>query len=464
MDLERLKIDRSPRRKRRGPWLRRGILLALLLAAVWVLRRPLTGIYERLTLPGVELVQAVRTSPLAAAAVSGTAANGYIVASRRAALSADTPGRIIEMNVEEGAVVRKGDVVARLYADEYRAVVRRAEAGLAAAEAAVARAEAELDAARVTVKARRSNVTAAKARLDDVASLVSLAQIDFDRATRLLESGAGTKQEVDEARTALERAKATRSALQAALTFAESEVAEAESRVAVATAGVTEARTRVGVEQAARDEAEATLDKTEVRAPFDGIVVLKDAEVGEVVSPNSQGANSRGSVVTMVDFASLEVQVDLPETTLAAVRIGGPASIYLDAFPEERYAGEVTRIWPTANRQKGTIELRVGFDAPDDRLRPEMGVRVVFTPEGEEAPAPEAKPEQVVLVPADCITRIEGQPGVFEVERDVARWREVALGERRGGRVVVTGLEGGESLVARPSTELKDGLKVRVVQ
>jgi multidrug resistance efflux pump len=110
--------------------------------------------------------------------------------------------------------------------------------------------------------------------------------------------------------------------------------------------------------------------------------VLKDAEVGEVVSPNVQGGSSaRGSVVTMVDFASLEVQAEVPETSLAAVVVGRGASIYLDAFPEKAYAARVDRIWPTANRTKATVEVRVAFLERDERLRPEMGVRVVFEAE-----------------------------------------------------------------------------------
>src|SRR5690606_1372654 len=126
------------------------------------------------------------------------------------------------------------------------------------------------------------------------------------------------------------------------------------------------ARAQVDVAKAIEEHAAATLDKTFVRAPFDGIVVLKDAEVGEVVSPNSQGgSNARGSVCTMVDFDSLEVQADVPETSLASVRIGAPVAIYLDAFPGRTYPGKVSRIWPTADRQKASIQVRIVFAARD---------------------------------------------------------------------------------------------------
>jgi len=306
-------------------------------------------------------------------------------------------------------------------------------------------------------------VRAAEAGLADAGVAARQAKVDHERAVELLAKGAGTQQDVDDNRTRLDRAEATVRAEEARLAFARAAVAEGESRVAVAAAQLDELKPQVALRRARRDQAQATLDKTEIRAPFAGVVVLKDAEVGEVVSPNSQGGNSRGSVVTMVDFESLEVQVDMPERTLAGVRVGDRANIYLDAYPEVRYAGVVKRIWPTANRQKGSVELRVGFDAPDERLRPEMGVRVVFLPAGTDESGADATEAPVVVVPEKCVTRVDGETGVFALERDVARWRVVRLGEKRGGRVVVdAGLEGGETLVADPPPSLRDGARVRV--
>ena len=193
-------------------------------------------------------------------------------------------------------------------------------------------------------------------------------------------------------------------------------------------------------------------------------MVLKDAEVGEVVSPNSQGGSSaRGSVVTMVDFASLEVQANVPETSLEAVRIGAPCSIYLDAYPDVPYAGRVDRIWPTADRQKGTVEVRVVFLEPDERLRPELGVRVVFL-EGDAAPVSQnAEPERGLLIAEEAVVPVGERSGVFVLERDVAKFRELALGERRGGKVLVTaGLTEGERIILKPPASLGDGDRVRV--
>ena len=468
LDLNPLKIDRgaaaaASQRRRRGRgrlvgWL---VTLAVAVAAVWLFRRPIQDFVDGVRLPVVEVVRVTRTSPLAASAVTGTAASGYVVASRRAALSADTPGRIVEMNVEEGSVVREGDVVARLYSAEYEAALRAAEADLASGRVTVSRMRAESDVAGAEVERLVSSVTAAQARQAEAEAAAELATVQRERFEALVAERIESQSTLDEAVATEDQARAAVDAAVADVASAQKALAHARSRLVAATAAVAESEARLPVLEATRDQARATLDKTEVRAPFDGIVVLKDAEVGEVVSPNSMGGNSRGSVATMVDFASLEVQVDMPETSLSAVVIGEPANIYLDAFPRHLYTGTVQRIWPTANRQKATVEVRVGFDETDERLRPEMGARVVFSPETGTA-VDDAGAEERILVPLECVVRIDSRPGVFVLERDVVRFRELALGAERSGRVLIEdGLVGGESIVSDPPASLADGDRVR---
>ncbi len=189
-------------------------------------------------------------------------------------------------------------------------------------------------------------------------------------------------------------------------------------------------------------------------------MVLKSAEVGEVVSPNSQGgSNARGSVCTMVALDSLEAQAEVPETSLSAVQLGAVASIYLDAYPEMAYTGHVDRIWPTANRQKATIEVRIKFDHPDGRLRPEMGVRVVFGAQS----LVDADSGPAILIPQEAIVQLDGQQGVFVLERDTVKFREVDFGESRSGRVTVRlGLRVGERIVVDPPLSLQSGDRVRI--
>jgi RND family efflux transporter MFP subunit len=379
-----------------------------------------------------------------------------VVAKTRAALSADTPGRIVAMNVEEGSVVRKGDVVARLYSDEYAALLRRAEADLVLAKAGIERARTEKKVDEDDLARLRAAQLSAQTDIARAESVQTLAELEFQRATRLLEDG--------RAKAGLDAAKSGVALAKAQLETAARAAAQGESRLAVADVAASEAEARVTIATAMRDQAQATLDKTFVRAPFDGIVVLKDAEIGEVVSPNVQGgSNARGSVVTMVDFASLEVQAEVPETNLVNVVVGRPATIYLDASPETPYPARVSRIWPTANRSKATVEVRVEFLRRDDKLRPEMGVRVVFGAEAEPTPASDAAPAKpVILVPAEAIVRAGGESGVFLLERDRVRFQKIRLGGESGGRSIVEeGISDGDRIVLGPPATLESGDRVR---
>ena len=465
MNVEALKIERrpsqNPRKRRRNPWFGRIVALSILAGLGWLFHAPVLQLVDRLRLPLVQIWRVVESHPAAAGAVRGAAANGHIVAARRAALSADTAGLIVEINVTEGSVVKKGDVVARLYSDEYAADLRRREADLESATVSVKRlevgilsAEAELDQRSKTVEAGQEAVAEAKANH-------VFAQDEFTRVADLVERGISSGSAYDAAKSGLDTTSAQLRGAEARLRAAEAGVTLSQSRVRVAEVDLEVAHSEVHVREAARDQAVATLEKTEVRAPFDGIVILKNAEVGEVVSPNSQGgSNARGSVCTMVALDSLEVQAEVPETSLSAVEQDGSASIYLDAYPEITYTGHVDRIWPTANRQKGTIEVRIRFDHPDGRLRPEMGVRVVF---GELGSGTEGDSDPVILIPEDAVVEIDGRTGVFFLERDVVRFREVDLGESRSGRITVSaGLQPGQNIVANPPLSLQPGDRVRI--
>ncbi len=404
MDLDKLTIDRGPgpRRayRRRSPVVLLSCVAASL-AALWFFRAPLAelvrseGDNDRTRTAsggsatgttagagaGATNAAGDATRPqIKAPAISGTAANGYLVARRRAALSADTPGRIVELHVEEGTVLKKGDVVARLFSSELEAALRGAEAELVVGEVRVRSAEAAITAARRRLEEAEALVGNVTSQRDEVAAAVKLAQSEFERFRGLFDRGAVPREQLDRAESALAQGRARLAGAESGLVRTRATVASAESDIAVAILAKEQAQASIATLAANRDLAQATLDKTYVRAPFDGVVVLKDAEVGEVVSPNALGGQSRGSVATMVDFSTLEVQVELPETSLGSVQVGLTAEVYLDAFSKERFEGTVERIWPTANRQKATVEVRVGLTTIDPRMRPEMGVRVVFPP------------------------------------------------------------------------------------
>jgi len=437
-------------------------VIAVLVGVAWLFRAPVMRALDKVRLPEVRAVRVERSHPAAAGAVAGLAANGYVVASRRAALSADTPGRIVELLVTEGTRVKEGDLVARLFDEEFAAALKRAEADLTQAQASLARAAAARGAARAEEARAKESAAAAAAVVSSAKADLLLAEREQARALELSTRGINTQRELDQAEAALARGQAGVQQASALERAALGAVESARAQFDVALADLEVARARVEVARAVREQAAATLRKTEVRAPFSGVVVLKDAEVGEVVSPNVVGGSTaRGSVATLVDFTSLEVQADLPETSLRGVEVGAPAQVFLDAYPGRPYTGKVSRIWPTANRQKATVEVRISFERLDERLRPEMGVRVVFAEAKQGAPA-EAEGPAPLLVPSDALVKVDGREGVFVLERGVAIFVALGLGERRGGQVIVReGLSGGERVVLSPPNELGDGDRVR---
>ena len=470
MDLQSLKIERTAKpaptgRGRRSPWPLRLGGLALLGGAAWLFAPSLSGFVDRMRLPTVRSYLITASSPAAAAAVRGTAANGYVVAARRAALSSDVPGRIVAMRVQEGSVVRKGEIVAQLFADEFRAALQRADADLTTAGRNVERTRAQALAVAADIAQAEANHRTAVAQASANQALLQFADLELGRLTALAQASFGTQRDADRARSERDAAAARQRANEAAVAAAATAVDATRQRGAVADAEIAVAMSQEQAAMAARALAQATLDKTDVRAPFDGIVVLKDAEVGEVVSPNVQGgSNARGAVCTMVDFDSLEVQANVPETTLASVRQGAPADVFLDAFPDDRLAGTVDRIWPTADRQKATVEVRIKLAQRDARLRPEMGVRIVFRAADAEAPtAPGAATRAVLVVPVEALVTIDGVTGAFVLERDTVRFTAVTAGERKAGRVAVdAGLAKDQRIVLDPPASLRSGDRVRV--
>lgn len=390
-DLSRLRIERGGTNAvggGRGGWI--AFVLLLLAAAGYVAwSEGLLGASDER--PRVTLGRVVRAGEIVAR--TGTSANGYVVARRRAALSTDIQGRIVELLVDEGDAVVRGQLVARLDTRQL--------------EAALAQARADEESARVVAE-----------RL----------HLDRERYASLLPTG-----DIDEA---------------------EYDRVRLEHEGAVAHLAAMEARV---------DEIEVMLDKSAVYAPFDGVITAKNAEVGEVVSAlGASGPDSRGAVATLVDFSTLEVQVELAQSSLKAARIGASANIFLDAWPEHRYRGRVRQIWPTANRQKATVEVRIEFLERDDRILPEMGVRVVFVDDEPSDPDPGDDAPRV-LVPDAALVRDGSATWVFvSVEGRAARQDVELGGAPSGGLVPVTaGLIGGESVVLSPPASLLDGDEIR---
>lgn len=332
-------------------------------------------------------------------------ASGYVVAQRKAAVSSKGTGRLAHLGVKEGSRVKAGDVIARLENDDLAAEKSQIEGQLAAARAELARADAD---SKTAMRQHRRFEVLWKERV--------VAKADYENAR------------------------------------------DSDRR---ASAGVAAARANIRALEAGLKRASVLLDYTEIRAPFDGVVLTKNADEGEVVAPFGSAVNARAAVVTMADLASLEVQTDVSEAFLHKVREGQPAEIQLDALPDTRLSGKAATIVPTADRTRGTVMVKVQFDQIDPRILPEMSARVAFLSralgEGEKLP--------FLAVHADALTERGGGKGLFALEDDRVRWVALSSPVTRGDFVVLgPPWKEGARLVKKPSAELKDGARFEITE
>ena len=217
----------------------------------------------------------------------------------------------------------------------------------------------------------------------------------------------------------------------------------------------------IGSAEAGVTGAEVALDNTLIRAPFDGTVLTKDANVGEVVAPFGAASNSRGAVVTMADMTSLEVEADVSESNITRVKIGQPTDIVLDAYPEVRYQGYVSKIVPTADRAKATVLTKVRFKARDDRVLPEMSAKVAFLSRELDAASSEQKP--VLTVPFSSVVSKDGRETVLLVRDNIVSEIPVSIGARLGDRIEIKeGLTERDQVVLHPLPGLSSSTKVKI--
>jgi HlyD family secretion protein len=451
VDLQSLKIDRGPpptaSHRRTNPWPFRVLLLAALCVAIWLFWPALSGFVDRVRLPEVNTMVVSESAAAAAAAVRGTAANGYVVAARRAALSSDVPGRIVELSVREGSVVKQGDVVARLFADEYRAALKRAEADLAAAAAGVQRSErAEATSRAVLAEAEAATVTAAAQR-DEAKANVAWAKNEHQRAEELLRTGVGSPRDVERARTDLDAATARLAASEAAFAAQHrSDDGEAahprRDRRPRGQQGPAGRRGggRARGQGAARQDRPARAVRRHRRAQG------RRGRRGRLAERAGRQQRARRGL----HDGRLRLARDPGQRARDDARLGesrATADVFLDAFPDDRYEGVVDRIWPTADRQKATVEVRVRLLQRNERLRPKWAFASCFARPMHDAP------ETTPVLRAQSSSRAgvgqqSGKTGAFVLERDTVRFQVVTAGERKSGRVAIAaGLLPGQCIV-----------------
>jgi HlyD family secretion protein len=412
-DLATLRIDRyaAPRRR----WLLWLVLVAF--AAVGALAYPSARrLVEERRAPQVDVARATAL-PAPAAGGSGAlpvlVATGYVVARHSSDVGVKTGGRIATIRFEEGTRVRRGQVIAEIeHADT--------DAQLEAARRAVAETEAQ----RAQAMAQRD---------EDARTL--------ERQRALAKDGIATA---------------------AALSAADAAAQVAEARVRSSEAAIASARARVRV-------AEEALENTNVRAPFDGAVIKKRAEVGETVSPfgvAGQATRDGGAIATIADLSDLEVQTEVSENSVAKLLPAMPAEVKLQAYPDQIFRGRLRQIFPSADRAKAIVEVRVSILNADAHVKPEMTASVTFQEPAtarpaETASAPPSTP--AVLVPKRAVSGQGSQASVWVVNGGVATRRTVTLGADRIEQVEVrSGLVPGEAIIVGVPAGLADGSRVRV--
>lgn len=330
-------------------------------------------------------------------------ATGYVVAQRKAAVASKATGRLEWLNVREGSQVKAGEVLARLESGDVTAQMQQAAASVRVARANLEQGDAEL---KETVRA-------------------------MGRSRELLEKKFVSAAAHDTVVARHEKAQAALSGYKASIA-----VAEANLRVA-----------------------QVAVDQTLIRAPFDGVVLTKNANVGDVITPFSSALGSQAAVVTMADMSTLEVEADVSEANLAKVKVGQPCEIQLDALPEQRFRGVVQRTVPTVDRAKATVMVKVRFVDADPRILPEMSAKVAFL---EKEMPQEQRTARTVVQPAAVVER-DGGSAVFVIRDGKAAKVAVRIGMKIGDLVEVSGsVAAGDKVVLRPPSGLRDGAAVAV--
>ena len=332
-------------------------------------------------------------------------ASGYVTARRQATVSSKVTGRVVEVAIEEGMRVAAGQVMARLDASNLRV---------------------NYDLAAAQVRAAESALAETRVRIEEAA-------LELARFERLVAGGIGSQADLDAARAAHD-------ALRARLAQQEDEVAVRRRAAEVWTQQLADA---------------------EIRAPFAGVVVSKNAQPGEMISPAAAGGGfTRTGIGTIVDMESLEIEVDVNESYINRVLPGQRVIATLDAYTEWEIPASVIAIVPTADRQRATVKVRIGFDALDPRILPDMGVKVAFRESADEA----LRAVPRVVVPAAAVRRVGGRDAVFVVAGGVAEKRAVSTGGgHEDGIVILSGVTAGEAVVVEGPAELAGGERIEEV-
>lgn len=395
--IGKLKIDKAAFQRGKGSKKHWVILVPALLLIVMVV---IWAIERR----GVQVETATVSQVYPTQTFTLLNASGYVVAQRKAAVAAKITGRLEWIGVQEGSRVRAGQIIARLENSDTSAVVNQGVAG---------------------VQNAKANLDQARAEMDDALQ-------SYRRQKELVKQGIVSEAEFDTAESRFKRSRAA--------------VASAEAAVRVA--------------QSTLQGAKISYDYSLIRAPFDAVVLTKNADVGDIITPLGAAANAKAAVVTIADLSSLQVEADVSESNLDKVKKGQPCEITLDALPQARFRGMLQTIVPTADRSKASVLVKVRFIELDPRILPEMSAKVAIL--SRPATAQDQIPK-VALNPA-AISRVNDRNIVYLVDNNHVRAVQVTVGARLGELTEVSGVKPGDKVALRPLNKLKDGKKISVAE
>jgi len=402
-DLSSLRIDDRARKSKSN----RGRIGLIIVAVILLVLGLAALVALRPRTPTVEVTSARAANDARATALLN--ASGYVTPRRRATVAAKVTGLVEQVYAEEGLQVKAGQVLAVLDCSQPDAAL---------------------------VSARRDRAATAAA-LSDLQVQLANADRELTRAKSMRDAGINSQQNLDAAQTAAD-------SLRSKIALTKEQTRAAEARISVA---------------------QQDVDNCTVRSPYDGKVVSKDAQRGEIVSPVSAGGGfTRTGIATVVDMKSLEIEVDVNESYIARVKPGQKVIATLDAYPDWQIPSTVRTVIPTADRQKATVKVRVSFDQLDPRILPDMGVKVAFL--GDDALAGKTKDSQARAIIPTAAVRKEGTASVvYLVKQNKLERHAITLGATRGSDVeIMAGLSPGDSVVLRGTEALHDGQTVEVKQ
>lgn len=399
-DLSKLKIDRGGSTGATKRKRRKRPMVTLIAAAALAL---FLFLYFR-SITAIEIESATVTTAYPSQSFTLLNATGYVVAQRKAAVASKATGRVEWLGVTEGSKVKKGEVIAQLENKDVSATMEQAAANIKVAEANLQQGEAELINAQESLK-----------RTEDLLAKNFISQAIYD---------------------------------------------EAIARSRKSKAAVIGYQAAVGAAQAAYHVAQISVEHTLIRAPFDGVVLTKSANIGDVVTPFSSALNAKGAVVTMADMDTLEVEADVSESNLHKVRLDQPCEIQLDALPETRLRGVVQRIVPTVDRSKATVLVKVRFVDHDPNILPEMSAKIAFL----EKEMPAGQRTSRTVIQPDAIAKRDGKKIVFLIEEGKVIEIPVETGQEIGDMIeILNGPKPGDKIVLRPSKDLDNDDIVKAI-